>query len=128
MIGPRMSQFLLYEGTATMAHVQTIIGSLNLVVVLVTDSRNQHLREPLFQAQKCLAQLVPDATGAYQLPEGPSRLFLSKVIARADQLLALQSNGALIRALDYMDRAFQGKTQAEVVSLAEAAARPTALN
>ena len=111
-----------------MAHVQTIIGLLNLVVVLVTDSRNQHLREPLFQAQKCLAQLVPDATGAYQLPEGPSRLFLSKVIARADQLLALQSNGALIRALDYMDRAFQGKTQAEVVSLAEAAARPTALN
>lgn len=95
---------------------------------LVTDSRNQHLREPLFQAQKCLAQLVPAATGAYQLPEGPSRLFLSKVIARADQLLALQSNGALIRALDYMDRAFQGKTQAEVVSLAEAAARPTALN
>lgn len=128
MIGPRMSQFLLYEGTATMAHVQTIIGLLNLVVVLVTDSRNQHLREPLFQAQKCLAQLVPDATGAYQLPEGPSRLFLSKVIARADQLLALQSNGALIRALDYMDRAFQGKTQAEVVSLAEATARPTALN
>lgn len=108
-----------------MVHVQTIIGLLNLITILVTNSRNDHLREPVFQAQKGLAQLSPNGQGEYVMKSGPARTLLSQVLDRADSLLALQSNGALIRALDYMDRSFLGETGAEVVSLTAAAVRPT---
>lgn len=62
-----MAQALLYCGQATMVHVQTIVGLLNLVSVLVTNSHNDYLREPVFKAQQYLVQLEPDSEGHYHL-------------------------------------------------------------
>lgn len=126
VIGPRMAQALLYCGQATMAHVQTIVGLLNLVSVLVTNSHNDHLREPVFKAQQYLVQLEPDSEGHYHLDAGARQDLLSQVLDRADRLLSLQSNGVLLRALDYMERAFAGgRSSAEVVSPAALRTRPS---
>lgn len=106
MMGPRMAQALLYGGTATVAHVQTIIGLMNLTSVLVTGTRNQHLLSPIEVVQKFLTALTPNEEGAFLLDDPDKKALLSAVLRQADSLLSLQTNGALLRALDYMDRLF----------------------
>ena len=104
VLNARMGLELLCQGTATEAHLQAILGFLNLGSALFFLAEEEDLMMEVERAQVVLAGLRSGESVVYALPEGEARTQVLAVFNFVDEFVRKQTLPALQRAFDFLCR------------------------
>lgn len=115
IIGPRMHLTLLCSGQGTKEHVVTVAAAFNIGVALAHLSKNTALQNLFENAQKRLLGALT-ANDEIVLPEDVAS-DLKAAFNQLDRYIGIQHGMALIKAIEFIDRAVATGEGAEVVDL-----------
>ena len=115
IIGPRMHLTLLCCGQGTKEHVVTIAAAFNIGVALAHLSKNAVLQNLFENAQKRLLGALT-VNDEIVLPEEVAS-DLKAAFNQLDRYIGIQHGMALIKAIEFIDRAVATGEGAEVVDL-----------
>lgn len=115
IIGPRMHLSLLCMGQGSKEHVVTVAAAFNIGVALAHLSNNAALQNLFENAQKRLLGVLT-ANEEIILPEDVAT-DLKAAFNQLDRYIGIQHGMALIKAIEFIDRAVTTGDGAEVVDL-----------
>ncbi len=115
IIAPRMHLTLLCAGQGTREHVVTVAATFNVGIALAHLSKNGALQNLFENAQKLLfGALTPGED--IVMPEEVA-MEIKAGFNQLDRYIGVQHAGALIKAIEFIDRAMTTGEGAEVVNL-----------
>ena len=115
IIGPRLHLTLLCSGHGTREHAVTVAAAFNIGVALAHLSNNAALQNLFETAQKRLLGALT-ANEEIVLPEDVA-VDLKAAFNQLDRYIGIQHGRALIKAIEFIDRAMTTGEGAEVVNL-----------
>lgn len=99
---------------ANLAQVQSLLGLFNLGSVMTAVPRHAEANRLILLAQACVAAIKPDEAGDYRLPE-VEQAAVSASLRRIHDLIRMSDMAVVARALEYINRSFDGGTRATIV-------------
>lgn len=121
---PHLHLAMLLDGSAERYHQISVLSFFNLGTILLSLSaaKTTDFEAAIFEAQKNVAALEPDAAGHYHLHDPAARARVGAVTCALDRYMGIQNEAVLARGLRRLDDILVRRTPglATIITMEEA--------